>query len=288
MSSPSFELRILTTPNAIEWQDEMREVIASSHSLSEANWKFFHAVSHDDEGLAYNDENALEWFGRTLSPAELSCFASHFAIAKRFVENNDSKYLMIFEDDILIDPSFDFEAVVRMMSFGDIDYLRLYGRCIVPAERLIYWTRFQLFRFPWSPGGTQAYIYTRKGAQKFVDHVLRYKEIIRPIDHEMDRYWETGNPIFALHPWPVLERNIVTTIHGKDQIQARVAATRLLAEKTVKKGALEQISKSIKRFKELATRKTFEHSMKKADKVVAGKVNKFLTSGKSNRFYRSN
>ncbi|MGC4025757.1 MAG: glycosyltransferase family 25 protein [Mesorhizobium sp.] len=228
MDMLKLQIRVLTTQVATSRQESMREMISASPGLKDLPWSFFFAVPHEETGLQYDAATAFKTRGRTLSPAELSCFASHFAIARDFLTHGSDDYLLVFEDDLFIDPWFDVMQAAQMMNAASIDYLRLYGRALVPAHMLLYWARFQIVRFPWSPGGAQSYCLSREGAARLVSHIDRTGLISRPIDDEMDRSWQTGNAVYGLHPWPVLEKNIVTTIHSADQMATRRADQKAL------------------------------------------------------------
>lgn len=180
------------------------------------------AVTHSDAGLKYDQAAAFAASGRSLSPAELSCYASHVSIIRDFLEASNDPYLVVFEDDLYVDANFNFHAAVRLMENGNLEYLRFYARGLVPAKILTYVDRLQVLRFTWPPTGTQAYALSKRGAANFLQFVMRQPSILRPIDHDLDRYWETGNPIYAVYPWPVIEINAPTTIHTKDQVAARL------------------------------------------------------------------
>jgi glycosyl transferase, family 25 len=57
--------------------------------------------------------------------------------------------------------------------------------------------------------GTQAYIVTRRGAEALLNGTT---QVVRPIDHEMSRYWSYGVTNYCISPYPVLERYGVSDI----------------------------------------------------------------------------
>lgn len=256
-----FQLRVLTTQKAAHRQVEMKTTIDACKSLAESDWKFFFAIPHDSANLLYDDLKALETKGRTLSPAELSCYASHFEIVRAFVEESDADYLLVMEDDIYIDPNFNFRDVFPLMAAGGIDYLRLYARMLMTANLVLYSGRFQISHFPWSPGGTQAYVLSRAGAVKLATHIARARYIYRPIDDEMDRSWEVGNAVYALHPWPVMEYNAQTTIHDKDQLNLRVQAEADARAQAKPQGLAQRLRKRLDAQVEKVRRKRFDREV---------------------------
>ncbi|MGL4234569.1 glycosyltransferase family 25 protein [Tabrizicola sp.] len=280
---PRIELRVLTMANATERHARMRATIAAAPSVAALPWDFFHAVQHDEIGLAYDDPTAVLHRGRTLSAPELSCYASHVAIWRAFLASDSADYLLVCEDDVYIDPSFDMATAARLMATTGIDYLRLYGRAIVPARLLLYWTRFQLLRFPWSPGGTQCYMLSRTGAQRLVDHVAALPGILRPIDNEMDRSFATRLPVYALHPWPVLEHNAATTIHADHQVRERQEIQRAL-ERARPQTLVFRVGSRLDRLSERLARRRQDRALAKQDAEIAQRALALFASPGFKRF----
>lgn len=287
MDDISIKVSVLTTKNATDRHADISSVIESSGCLKQTEWSLFYAVSEVEAGLTYDDRIAVQRRGRTLSVAEVSCFASHFAMATEFLDSQ-ADYLIVFEDDVFIDPYFDFEETARLMAATEINYLRLYGRALVPPKLLVYWERFQLVRFPWTPGGTQAYIYSRKGAQNFVDHARKLPCIFRPIDVEMDLYRETGNLIYGFHPWPVLEKNLVSTIHRKDQQDMRDQKRDEVLRTLPAKSRLTKFSQKLEKKFDNFQKRVFDRSLKKSDQEVGKKARHFLERYCKNKFHLNN
>jgi glycosyl transferase family 25 len=190
-------------------------------SLRLTEWAFRDAVPAAQCALPYNDEAAFHAHGSTMSEAEISCAASHIAILSSFVEESEAAFLVVLEDDILIDPNFNIENYLRFMELAEVDYLKLYARFLVPAQFIEHYGRQVLYRFLFPPLGTQAYILSRSGAGRLLQAVRAKRHLDRPIDQIFDRYWETGVPIYAFYPFPLLELNVPTSIHSPEQVKAR-------------------------------------------------------------------
>ena len=202
------EFIIVSLPDAKERRANIEKTMASSPY----KWRFFDALGPDDIQLPYNPEEALLRRGYKLSKGELGCFASHYACLNDHASglNGTAEYILIMEDDVVIDPKFDFHALPAMTKKLDIHYLKLFSRYICRAKFLgALSENRRLFRFASPSFGTQAYLVSRKGAQAFVGAI---KKIVRPIDDEMERFWVTGLPLYALYPYPVMEINHPTTI----------------------------------------------------------------------------
>ncbi len=284
----NFAFRVLTMRSAVERQAVMAETIANCRSLARSDWQFFYAVSHEQAGLSYDGMSALNAHGRTLSPAELSCFASHYSIIKGFLDEGEANYLLVCEDDIVIDPHFNFDDVFRMMHAADIEYLRLYSRSMVPADLIIYWARFQIFHFAWTPGGAQAYALSRAAATRLVNHIEARGQITRPIDDEMDRAAEIGNPVYALYPWPVLEHNAPTTIHLDDQLALRFEEERRLRAKAGRRGIGKKLASKVSALRTKAIRFKYFRGVRASHAELKTRLSKFFGSDQFQGFSHRN
>jgi glycosyl transferase family 25 len=276
MSDLKLEIRILTMRNAADRQSTVQRTIASSHSLSRRNHAFFFAASPDDVELEYDDYKAYVNSRRTLSPAERSCYASHYGICLDFLNNTDAEFLFVMEDDVYIDPYFNFEDAVEMMSDADMDYLRLFCRAHAPAHTIVYEGKYQIVRYNWSPGGTQAYLLSRRGARNLADHIRAEKIISRPIDIEMDRSWATKNAVFAIFPQPALEFNFPTTIHSKEQIEKRATSDANISQWKHDKSLKSKLHIKYADYNEKLLRKINDHNNSKSDTATREKIIKFL------------
>jgi glycosyl transferase family 25 len=272
MPDLKLEVRILTMRNATERQSTVQRTIASSPSLSRENHAFFFAKSPEDVELGYDDYKSYINSGRTLSPAEQSCYASHYGIYLDFLNNSDAEFLFVMEDDVYIDPHFSFQDAMKMMREAEIDYLRLFCRAHAPAQTIVYAGKYQIVRYNWSPGGTQAYLLSRRGAKNLADHIRANKCISRPIDIEMDRSWATKNTVFALFPQPALEFNFPTTIHSKEQMAQRVNSDASIIRQRYNKSFQVKIQIKIANYKDRILRKKYDYNMYKSDKIMKQKI----------------
>jgi GR25 family glycosyltransferase involved in LPS biosynthesis len=274
--------RVLTMPGATARQKGMGDVLGRARGLRGVGWSFFEAVSHEAAGLAYDEAEARAAKGRTLSPAELSCFASHIALQREWLASDGSDVLLVVEDDVVLDPWFDFEGAARMARDAGLDYLRLYARTAMPHRPLAYVARTQVVRFTWSPGGTQAFMVTRAGARRVVDAVAAQSGIVRPIDDLIDRTWEVGNAVYALFPSPALELNMPTTIHGPDQVRLRHG--RQAALDAAPPGLAARAAARARALRERVARRLDKARLRRADDEVAARVRAFMEAPGFNHF----
>lgn len=269
-------VRVLTLPGAADRQDRMHIMLDNAQGLNQVPWEFHHAIPFEASTLSYDDGSAYA-DGRTLSPAELSCFASHFDIISSWLENGTSDILLVLEDDVYLDPWFDFRVAASFANSVGLDYLRLYARVWMPARQIVYRARSQLIRFTWSPGGMQAFMLTRKGARRIVDAVARQGHVTRPIDDLIDRYWEVGNPIYALFPSPVLEHCMPTMIHVSEQVRARQQRQAQMEDAARSQGTGQKLEAKIGKMRDRLARRKVEQTMKRSESEVAARALAFMS-----------
>jgi GR25 family glycosyltransferase involved in LPS biosynthesis len=164
-------------------------------------WSFFDACTGPG-ARPYDPERSIRRRGRHLTPSEVGCAASHLAVIEAAGRNLDYDWTLVLEDDVVLDPKFDFRGAARMCDDLGLDYLRLYARLLAPLHTLAWIDQRQLIRFRRSPMGSQAYLISRKGAALAA---ARTPRIEHPVDWEMDRFWHNGLANYALYPFPVIE-----------------------------------------------------------------------------------
>jgi glycosyl transferase family 25 len=196
---------------------ERRAAVTRSLASFPLPWAFFDGLTGGAEvGLTYDETRALKYFGRPLSQSELGCFKSHYTVMKTFLADAASQWLIVFEDDLMVDPAFDFEAATAHMASNGIDCLRLYCRRWKSASVVGALSHRQVLRFRTDPYGIQSYIMNKKAAAAIIANIV---DIRRPVDDEIGRFWEHGVQIFGLFPFPVLETSVPSTLEAS-RVQA--------------------------------------------------------------------
>lgn len=198
MGAPSIEAVIVSMANAAQRRDRMRRIFADAPFP----WRFEDASTGDGAIVPYDGAAARFIKGRDLYGSELGCFESHVGAIRRFVEESDHDFLLMSEDDVLFDFAFPFGELAEAMRAADVGYVRLYSRRIAPARHLQFWRNRWLVRFMWEPFGTQCYMVSKAGARQLLPFV---ETIRRPIDDQLDRFWENGLPPYAIFPYPAME-----------------------------------------------------------------------------------
>lgn len=174
-------------------------------------WRFFDAHRQLDPRLAYDPAHATRIFGRELLPAELGCYSSHAALWCDLIASDHQQYVVL-EDDVIVDWKCLKRLVQHDFAAEGVGYVRLYYKRPTPFAtlRTRYISReLSLIRLWGKAYGTQGYIITRAGAERLLANC---RAVRRPIDDQMDRYWEHGVPNLSLFPFPILEEAVASDI----------------------------------------------------------------------------
>lgn len=190
---------------------ERRKTFSDGASRTTAPWSFFDAATELPRSLSYSDDEAQHVHGRVLGKGELGCYASHYLLWEELLSGVDEQ-MIILEDDVVV----DWNVIERLCAVDlgqkGIDYLRLYYKHPVSyrlkKKNFAMSERF-LVQLLGRPAGTQGYIITKAGARIFLNYCQR---VTRPIDVQMDRYWDHRLPNMALFPAPIFERMIDSSI----------------------------------------------------------------------------
>lgn len=176
-------------------------------------WSFVPAYTALHPALSYSEEDAIVAKGRPLREAELGCYSSHYAAWENLQADNCDQYIVL-EDDVIVDWTFIEKIVDINFTEMGIQYLRLYykwpARPSLLRPHFIEHSRSIVELSGWAYGA-QAYLITRAGAKRLLDHC---RVVRRPIDDEMDRSWVHGVRNLAIFPFPILEEAASSTIGG--------------------------------------------------------------------------
>lgn len=189
-------------------------------------WQFFDARTELEPGLSYAEDDAVIAKGRPLRAGELGCYSSHYALWRQLQADDAADQYIILEDDVIADWSFLEPMAATNHAADGHDYIRLYYKKPAPSRIL---KRDFVCRASWLIEvtgycfGTQGYLITRRGAQRFADALQQVK---RPIDDAMDRSWIHGIPNLAVFPFPLMERRIESGI-GLDRFDSYDIPARL-------------------------------------------------------------
>lgn len=196
---------------ALDTSVERRRAFTQMASDIELDWAFFPAHTSQTEPLRYDDRVAVRRSGRSLSPAEIGCYTSHFKIWE-WLSNSDFDQAIIFEDDVIVDWALIKKLVNTRFSDYGVYLLRLhtYGPFFWKIVKYKFFSpNNHLVRLIGMVPGAVAYVITRAAARTFV---LNYSSIATPLDWVIARYWEHGVLNYCTFPFPVIERHGPSTI----------------------------------------------------------------------------
>jgi glycosyl transferase family 25 len=190
---------------------DRRARFAAAASDAPLAWTFFDARTSIAAPLQYDERRARRTHGRTLTPGEIGAYASHYAVWEQFLASKLPQTI-VFEDDVVVDWALVAQLAALDFSAMGLWYMRLFAK--IPPRfrklRIPLVDRYHhLIRITSYALGTQAYVLTREGAERFMGGA---KAIESPIDVYMDKYWRHGVPNVALYPFPVFERFEPSTI----------------------------------------------------------------------------
>ena len=190
-------------------RQDRREFMAEKLRDFPLEWRFFDACSRESAASREESWNGqIRRYGRPLGAGEVGCFNSHLAVMEEFLQGNDD-WLLVLEDDVIVDPSFPYGALVEFCAANAINYIRLFAKQLKPARVVTGWLHYQIVRFKTDPFGTQAYLVNRRGAESFL---ASFSTIDVPIDDELGRFWVNGLPIYAVFPFPAIESAISSSL----------------------------------------------------------------------------
>ena len=184
---------------------ERRHAFAECAQSAGCHWEFFDAHTMPVPGLTYDERRVTGAYGRKLHPGELGCYSSHFELW-RWLLQSDFQQLIVLEDDVVVDWEFIRNFCDMGMEGRGIEYLRLFAKMPAPWRFIAspYFDQYRhLIRFTGYALGTQAYVISKRGAERLIRHG---SDIEAPVDVYMDRTWDHGLLNLALYPFPVYER----------------------------------------------------------------------------------
>jgi GR25 family glycosyltransferase involved in LPS biosynthesis len=174
------------------------------------DWSFFDAhTGLMCPELRYDLGETKSRFGRAMTRQEIAVYSSHYAVLREFLERGRAEYVLVLEDDLVLDVDFPVEAFGAFCAERKLDYVRLFGKHYANAVRLGFFYDRSILRYTTSPAGAQAYLMSQRGAKIFTE---RFRTVNETVDLAMDRFWETGMPIYSIFPYPVIERYSPTSI----------------------------------------------------------------------------
>jgi len=161
----------------------------------------------DAKNLEGNEFIINNKYNRELLLPEVGCYLSHIKAKQEFLKSKN-EYAIILEDDIVL--SSDFEIIVEkfinnhqfLENKHKWDVLKLYNGKRNHIKIQTIYNEYILGHYGTTiPISTMAAIWTRKGAEKFLNNFKNNVPIIqRPIDCDLQHPWEFNLLIYNVLP----------------------------------------------------------------------------------------
>lgn len=174
---------------SLEQAIDRRESITRQFAGINIPFSFFNAVDGRKGKHSlfkhYNEKKRLLFKGYPMTPGELGCFASHYLLWQKCVENNQP--IIVIEDDAQLIPENFLTFLKNINLFKDYSYLRLFvNNRKRPFVETITLSDFKIVKYLRGPGATRAYYIAPDAARKFLAHA---DEWILAVDDYMDQFW---------------------------------------------------------------------------------------------------
>jgi glycosyl transferase, family 25 len=201
---------------------ERRAGFAERARTTALRWKFFDAHRELGPGLTYQPDEAVVAKGRPLMPGELGCYSSHYHAWLTLLDSQATQ-MIVLEDDTIVDWTFLEQLAALDFTALGVSYLRLFARrpCAFRLHGKAIEPQHYLIEYAGYAHGTQGYVITRAGAERFVRHCRRVR---RPVDIELDRAWDHGVPCLAVFPFPLTEISTASTIGSARWARSEIPA----------------------------------------------------------------
>ncbi len=179
------------------------------------DFEFFDAV--DGAGLpedCYRHRMQEQWWrimrGRRLSPGEIGCFLSHYALWRHLVDTG-TPYAVVLEDDAALEDGFPalIDAVLRTDLDWDVVLLSPRKRYRVHREMAMLDGRRSLVRYRRRVGGCVGYLVRLEAARALLHYCWRIRA---PIDWLYAEWWRNGLAFYAVDPAIVIHTGVRSTI----------------------------------------------------------------------------
>jgi len=139
--------------------------------------------------------NAKKYY-KEMSVGEIGCYLSHIQLWKRIIEEN-LDFAVILEDDLTVKPEIA-NLIDALTQIQNWDYIKLTGpkgKKIVDQQAIN--ETFSLAYYNKAPIGTSAQAVSKQGAEKLLASTQPF---IRPVDSDIQYYWEHGIELQGLEP----------------------------------------------------------------------------------------
>ena len=202
------------------------------------DFQFFDAVDGAELGEnRYRRRMQEEWWrimrGRRLSPGEIGCFLSHYALWQHLVDTGTS-HAIVLEDDAALEDGFPaiIDAILKTDRDWDVVLLSPKRRYGVDRELAMLDGQRVLVRYRRRVGGCVGYLIRLEAAEALLHYCWRIRA---PIDWLYAEWWRNGLAFYAVDPAIVTHTGLRSTIQTlpkarRTALQHAAAASYRLAD----------------------------------------------------------
>ena len=176
--SNSIPITFIVMTNVAERTQNI-DTLIQAHSLQ--NYNIFDAVVGKElnNNELYKNNIITEHTKNNIKPGAIGCTLSHINVWKQFLDKNDSKLLLVMEDDL--DVSNDFiEQLNNFVKYlpDDIEIAQIYHSSTTEKNKINVSTVNNYVETGYPQNGTVAYIISKKGINILLKHCLPIYEAI--------------------------------------------------------------------------------------------------------------
>ena len=174
----------------------------------------------------YSSSINRKQYRRQLSKGEIGCYMSHICCWERIIEDK-LDFALILEDDAV--PVADLSALIRCLSDYTMqwDYIKLCSggniKRILQSRPLL--DDYQLVSYYKIPSTTTAQLVSCQGARKLLSRRIPFG---RPVDDDLQFWWEYDGILYGVAPVPVTQDPSFTSDIGGAEARKRHATRNLL------------------------------------------------------------
>ena len=187
------------------------------------DFEFFNAIDGNElDECDYRDRWQGDWWkvmrGRLLSPGEIGCFLSHYALWKRMVATGE-EHAVIMEDDVIVGQGLSDVVRTVLGCEWKWDIVLLSPKKRYPIDRTLCPlddSGRSLVRFRCRVGGCLAYLIHIDAARVLLDYC---RNIRAPIDWMYAEWWRNGLSFYGVDPSIVSHRELPSTIRTLPRVR---------------------------------------------------------------------
>ncbi len=168
-------------------------------------------LGSEEKAKVYNLKNNLEKYDKVLNDGEIGCYLSHAECWKQIIED-ELDYALVLEDDAILTDELPLYIEKLAASCLEWDYIRLsHGRKVKPViDSLDLGDGLSLQKLLKLNSTTTGQFISFRGAEKLLLSAL---PISRPVDIDIQHWYEKSLRCFVVNPFPVLNHDFESEIN---------------------------------------------------------------------------